>query len=382
MRSVSAAFVAALGGGHDVVTRVDAWYGGVLVAEDLAVIDGRVAAEENALIRTSLQVDIAVPVELVPTEETDPLAPYGQELHVSRGVRHAGTGLLELVSLGWFRIQSSKVREQWRYVEGLPEPWVSSGAVVSVEAFDRMSAVVDSDFLAPETPQLKTSAVAEIRRLVRGLTPLGTFTVVDGAIPATTEYTGDRGDAVRSLAGHRNAVAYIDPDGLFVVRTVATTAAVYEVDTGPQGSLVDWTHVLSRDGIFNGYVARGKTSADVPVQSVALETTGPTRWDGPFGRVPTVVETNLPFTVGMATTMAKNGLAKLRTSVDVVVETSCIPNPALECGDYVGLSVPRGRVVGRVVGFDLPITAEGGAMRLKLMLSREDAWELYGSDAV
>lgn len=352
---------ATLAASHEVVSRVDLWYAGRLVAAGLPLVDGQVQQDADDDIRARLTCTIACPTgELVP-DGANGLTPFGGELHVQRGVRVPG-GAVELVSLGWFRIQQTDAEEAYR--RNRAGAWVSGGASIEVEALDRMSAVDDSRLLAAGKPPRGATCLSEIRRLVRGLLPVSTFDIDDEPVPAGLVYEESRLEAVAALADAVEAKAYAGPDGTLTMTNVAPVDPVWTFAGTEAGGLLAVSQVASRDGAYNAVVARGEADGDKPaVQAVAYDVTpnSPTRWDGPYGRVPTFYSSPLIKSVKQAQRAAKTRMDSLVRGRERLYRIEAVPVPFLQPLDSVTVSTPRVRFTGQLVSIDMPLTAEGGA---------------------
>jgi hypothetical protein len=364
MQAVSDAFRATVAASHTVVTRADLWFDGKCIYPDMAVVSGQLTLDDDATIRGHVaELVIADPLgELVPAVgRTSGLHVYGTLIHLRGGVVLA-TGATELVSLGWYAVQDVKVNEAYRYT---PDGrWISGGASITVDALDRMAAVEDYRFLAPTSPPAGARCLAEIRRLCAGLLPLGVWPALpDPVVPAGTVYQESRLDAVASLAAAANVRVYADPTGALMVHAIGDPVRdpVAVLSTRDEVVTVDTRY--TRDGVYNAVVARGEADGTAaPVQAVAYDTdaASPTRWGGPFGRVPVFYTSPLLDTVAKCTSAARTHLASIVRGRDRIEEFTAAPNPALEPGDVVQVNTPRAGFIGPLVTVALPLAAASG----------------------
>lgn len=382
MLEVSASFLATLTGSHRVMAAADVWYDGELVAADLPVSGGTVVWEEGAEVESSIQgLTISDPTgALLPTDPTDPLAPWGQEVVLRRGVAIPGQAD-ELVPLGWFQITSTSSRARWRLVAqgGAAPAWRSGGAELNVAAADRLVVLQRADLLAPTQPAAGATVLGEIERLVAPLLPLKEFpgSVTDRSVPTNIVYEQSRLKAVRDLAAAVGCAVYADRDGDVALRLVADQPTSWTIPAGPGGLLAEADYDLSADQVYNAVVASGEASTDkAPVRAVAIQHSGPTRWDGPFGRRPYFFSSPLLTTKAQAEAAATSRLRTLRAQADQVMRVVCVPNPALEVGDTVTLGTPMGSISGRVVRIELPLLASGGPMQLAVQVPTAALWQL------
>lgn len=374
MLAVSARFKAAVTGSHIRMTRADLWYGGALVAADLPVVSGELDLDDDAGVRATVSgLVIGDPTgDLVPAAPGDASAldVYGSQLHIRSGVQYA-TGAEELVSLGWFTIQSTSIDE--RYARDQFGRWVSGGAQHTLVLADRMAAIADARFIAPEQPVAAT-CLAEIRRLCRGLVPLAVWPAVpDPSVPATVAYQESRLDAVTALAAAAGVRAYINGNGALAIRKItdASTAPVAVVVTTDR-DIVETATAYTRDEVYNAVVARGEQTADTaPLQAVAYDTdpASPTRWDGPFGRKPTFYSSPLLTTMAQCQSAATSLMQGIVRGRDRLVTVKALPNPALEPGDVMTARTPRANFTGVLTAVKLPLAAEGGAAEYTLRVA-------------
>jgi len=363
MQPVTPGFAAAVNLSHQIVTQADLWYAGVLVAANLPVTAGKITIDDDAIQRTRATFTVADPSgALVPAAASAAgLSVYGQQVQLRQGLAPRPAGALELVSLGWLRVQQVEISERFRrdHVSG---QWVSGGATIDVDAVDRMAAIADARFLAPEQPAAGATCLSEIRRLVTGLLPLAQWPagLPDPAVPADVTYTESRIDAVAALAAAAGVKVYIDRGGAFTVRALAVAGAPDVTwHGGPDGGLVGIRLTYSRDGVYNAVVASGAATTDqAPVAATAYDTNpnSPTRWDGPFGRVPAFFPSPVITTPAQATAAAQTRLATYLSGRDYTLTVTAVPNPAIEPGTTVArIITPRINVVGRVVRAELPL---------------------------
>lgn len=361
MQTVSDDYKAAVAGSHEVVLIADLWYGGMLTASNVPITAGRVTSDESQAIRGRLTCTIASQDSALFPIGTKGVGVYGHELHIRAGVR-LPSGNSELVSLGWFRVQTVTVTE--RYTNG----GTSAGLSIEVDAADRMARVDDYRFMAPEQPGAGATCLSEIRRLARGVVNLATWTgLIDGGVPSSLTYTDSRLDAINQLAATMNCYAFADPDGnLAVENRVNNGAAVWEYTAA---DIMATTYDLTRDGVFNAVVARGETADErVPLQATALDlTTGSILgWASPFGRVPYFMSSPILNTQAAVESAAITRLSNLVKDRDRLVTLEVAPNPALELGDNIRVTTPRASVIGRLTAYSMPLGPQSASLTLRV----------------
>lgn len=285
----------------------------------------------------------------------------------------------EWVSLGWFRIDTSDPKENWVAYTDPTNPrvaprWVQRGTKVSVQGSDRMARLDDARFLAPETPESLASVITEVKRLARDIVPIADLSgFSDAPIPASLAYQTSRVQAIQDLADVLDLVARINPDGLLTLAPKSPTGdAVWTVEVGSQGQIVDWGRKLDRAKIYNAVVSSGTTSEGVPVQGIALEEEGPFRWGGPFGRVPFGHSSPLINSEAAAQADAATRLERLASERVVPITVSCVMNAALELDDIAGVALPDITLTGPVVALSRPLLS--AVMEMTLMVPRSQLW--------
>lgn len=363
MQPVSDGFLDALQGSLTPELRIDAWYDGQLVYENVPITSASLVMDGSRTIVGSGSIVATDPDgALIPTSYDSPLAPFGSELQIRQGVRTGSAGV-EWVSLGWFRIMESDPDESWSAYYDRTHPsrapkWVPRGVDVTTPVADRMVRLDNARFLAPEAPASLTSVRTEIVRLARELIQIADLSgFADAAIPASVAYQTSRVQALQDLAGVLNLVVRVNPNGALTLAPKSPSgSAVWTVEIGRTGTIVGWNRKLTSDGLYNGVVSSGTTEDGVAVQAVATEKTGPLRWDGPFGRVPYGHSSPLITTEAAAQADADTRLDRLIRERVVPVTVSCVSNPALEVDDIVSLALPDVSLTGPVTSITRDLT--------------------------
>lgn len=388
MQDHSQAWDDAMLGSVTPVVQVDAWYDGEQIAENLPGVNGQVTADSTRTIVTSASISAAaVDDSIVPTSWDSQLACYGTQLHVRAGIQLPGGGT-ELMSLGWFRVDSYTTQEQYQpYQQGDSSPavWVARGSQVPVNCSDLMSLLVDAQFLAPEQPASLTSVITEIQRLaaeVPNVTVADLTGVTDAAIPASITYSQSRSDAITALAGVLACVPRMNGDGaLTLVPITPTGSAVWTVsiayDVLPPVS--SWSRVGDRSGFYNAVVVGGTASDGTAIVGIATESTGPLRYAGPFGCVPYNVNDPLATTQSAADATAATRLSQLVAQRVVVIPVVLPCNPALETGDIITLQIASGDGTGETKILTGPVQTIAwplgvGTMTVGVAVPRADLW--------
>ncbi|MEO3930921.1 DUF5047 domain-containing protein [Micromonosporaceae bacterium B7E4] len=354
MRPVSDAFLRTLRGSHRMVAELRAVAPGQTGVDPagtvLTLLGGTVSQDATAVSRSRIVATVDG-TGMWPTRADDLLAPYGQELFARRGIRY-GNGVTEWVSLGYFRIDS-------------PEQDQPADGPITISGRDRMSGIEDGKLTAPIQFPATATLGAVVDQLVTDVYPAA---VIDWDDTTDTEQIGrtviaeeDRYGFLDELIRAVGKTWYWDHRGHLVVRTPPDpTDPVWTVDHGEGGVLVSLARSLSREGVYNGIVAIGEgADTTVPARAVVVDNnpTSPTRWGGPFGKVPRRFSS--PFITSNAQASIA-AAAELRRTLGLPynVNFEAVPNPALEADDPIRVRYP-GRSEAHVLErLSIPLTAE------------------------
>lgn len=341
MYAVTPRFLAALRGSHNVRVKVDSYRAGVLVQADLPISDGSVQIDATSAIRRQLALSVSDPaLAPAPGVTTGPLAPYGTELFVQRGIAFPD-GTVEWVPLGWFAIQSVSAS--------------LSADLVKVQAVDRAKKVSDARFLTPASSVTTNTVPAEIQRLVTEAIPGVAFinqTTATSSVPQLV-WEQDRWAAIADLATSIGAEVFFDAAGSCVLRPTPDidSAVAWYVDAGESGVLVEGQRDTSRESTYNGVVATGERTDNFAPYTATVtddDPTSPTYWGGAYGQVP-YFYTSASITSAALATSAATGLLARTKGLTRSVSLSAIPNPALDAGDVIQVVFPDGLTERHVI---------------------------------
>lgn len=355
MYPVSSTFLRTLATSHTIVSKVDIFYNGSLKVANLPFDSGTVTVDRGSKTRRTLSLSVSDP-QYLPWLETDPLAPYGQLAVVSRGIRFSN-GAEEWVPLGTFRLNE-------------PSGDVHFGPV-TVTGSSMECAIIDDKFLTPTTTRGYAGCVEAMEGLIRQTLPSAiVVNLTAGArnpsvAVATWDAGADRWDAVTQVARAMSAEIFVDAQNRFVIRDlpdVVNGTVAWDIAEGEGGTLISSARAVSRTAVYNAVVASGENSASgaAPVSGTAkdLDPSSPTRWGGPFGRVPKFISSALWISANDCTSAAEYALydavaPNIQTSID------SLPNPALEGNDIIRL-IHAGRKERYLVqSLAIPLTADG-----------------------
>ena len=356
-------FLAALRNPHTAIVRVDAQRNGAplehpLITDEylrdgLPVVSGSVTVDTDSMVRRQLDITLA-DVGLNPRDADSPLAPYGTELVVSRGIQRPN-GQREYVPLMVARLDE---------VSGSP-----IGDGVKIIAPDRARTIADAKFLGPRASSKGMLIITQIQRLVTEVVPQ--VVVVDRtasrAVMPRTVWEEDRWEAIELMAKSIGAEVFFAPDGQFIIRKIpmATSGPVWSVNLGSNGVLSSIDTSMSRADVCNGVVALGERADDLPpVRAVVLDDDqdSPTYWGGEYGQVPYLYTSDLITTVKQARAAARGELERRRVAARTM-ELTVAPNPMLDVGDVISVQHVD-RTMDRAVISQLVVPLDTSAMTI------------------
>jgi hypothetical protein len=289
--------------------------------DEIPVIDGDVTFDADARILSTLDLTTEG------HEARHVLAePYGTELYVERGVYY-GDETIEWVGLGYFRLDT------------VGESSVSLGNA-RILAKDRMAQVIDERLSFPKVFPKNTTVQAIFNNLIMDVYPDAVIEYDFGTelfIDRTHVCERDRYDFLRELATARGKIFYFDYRGVLVVKDrPVSTAPVFTVSGGSGGVLLEPAHEeLSREGTYNGVVAFGEGTDEIPpVRKLAYnaDSQSKTYWYGKFGQVPRFFFSPFITTSAQAYSAAVSILDRV-LGEPYRLDLSIVPNPALEVFD-------------------------------------------------
>ena len=244
MIPVSPEFLAAIRGGQNLATEATV-YPPAGSPITLDVEDGTVIIDRTAAHRRHLDLTLSNPL-VYPESPSDPIAPYGSEIIVKRGLSFAN-GAREMVQLGVFRVEDA--------ARDIP------GGGVQVSGWDRSRQVLDERFLKPRKLDAQ-QAVTLIKLLIREVYPGAAFNVTtsDSTMLRKHVVDRDRWAEVLRVATAIGCDVYPDETGVWVIEdTPDASTPVWTVDAGPGGVLVKATNTVTREGTPNAVVTKGQT---------------------------------------------------------------------------------------------------------------------------
>lgn len=267
---------------------------------------------------------------LFPRRPGDLLSIYGHEVFIRRGVRVSDDVTL-WSSMGYFRIEDV-------------DQGGHSRANITLSGGDRMAGIIEARPLQPiEYPPTATVGFV-VAQLVGEVYPNAAIVFDDEDLVFTNlgrtlVVEDNRYAALKEIAEAFGKIFYWDGSGaLRFTDTPDEEIPRWIVKAGEQGVLVDSSRRISRHGIYNAVAATGEAGETNvnPVRAVAFDMgeTSPTRWGGPFGRVPRFYSSPLIRTAPQAASAATSILRR-HLGAPYSVDFGTIPNPALRPWDPI-----------------------------------------------
>jgi hypothetical protein len=216
-----------------------------------------------------------------------------------------------------------------------------------------------------------TSPSGTLMQEVRRLLPAGMGVsfdpaLIDRACPSSMSWSEARLGALQEIARAWPALLRTDEWGQlrFKAPLPAVPTPILTVKDGGGGTLVSAPRSDSRKDAFNVVVATSSASDRADVFGVAQIGSGPMSVNGPYGRVVKRWSSPLLDNVATATAAAKTMLDN-STRPAQSVPVTIAPDPRIDLDDPVQVNRGDDWVLwGWVTGYDLPLTANDGAMRI------------------
>ena len=320
--------------------------------EPLRVTAGSILFDATADIWASGTLTVSEPWP-GPTDER--LTVFGGEVYLARGVE-TGAGGTAWSPMGYFRVNDNGQDD-------------ATKGPISLTLDDRMATIIDSKLMFPRVYERGTLVSDAVNDLVLEIYPQAVIEYEDdtGDQPIGRQVTVEenRYDGLADFADGLGQIAYFDERGVLVFRNIPDPEdPVWTIRAGPGGAMVSARRGTTRDKVYNAVVAFGEGLDDVPpVHAVAYDAspTSPTRWGGPFGRVPRRYASPFITTVAQARSAARSMLMRsLGAPKEVSLEI--VPNPALRPFDAVRVVYDNGERELHVVDtFTLPFDVDTAA---------------------
>lgn len=349
---------------HELYVRGELWAVGASKALPVLFANGSVSADRNANVRRTAQ--LTVDPNLAPSKVTDALTPYGSIIKLFRGLRYVdGTS------------------EEYAIFYGRVEAIDDSLDGLTVRCSDRAADIVDARFgeqgryaaYTPPPPGVLCRDFA--KTLITEVLPTAVVHIATTS-PATTTramfWERERGDALNDLCTAMGAEWSADSAGEFWLAPLPaaiddTTQPVWIVDSGDSGVVISRNHTMDRQGVFNEIFVTGEAIGgdhgapgywrDDPAPPYNGDPNSPTRWGGPFGKVPGFYTGQAARSTDEANAVARRiglqAISKTRS-----IQVTCVVNPMLRLGDVILVAGVTEGVNGMyyVQSMDIPLEPE------------------------
>lgn len=356
MITLSAAAQEILSGSYRYYVKVESWYDGELLSDNVPITTGDEEVDRSLTVPERVTFTLPRLVDNVswsPVTDNHPLAANGQRLRVHLGIG-LDAGVVEWFTRGWFIIQES----------------TTDGDTVTVEAVGMLALIDEARLVSPYQPSgtLKSTLRGLIEPAVTVVVDSG---LVDRAVPAGINFDEDRLGAVLELLDAWPADGHISEEGyLSVVPATQSTTPVLTLTNGAGGTIIKASGSSTREGAFNAVVARGTASDGGQVQGVAYDTSnGPKSINSAFNPLPVPFKYESPLltTVAQCQAAARTILARKRRETNQEFEIEMVPHPGLQAGDVVSVTTDdHTDLLCSVESLTLPYTSDGGSQSLKV----------------
>lgn len=301
-----------------------------------------------------------------------PLAPFGQQIRARHGLG-VGAAWSQSIPAGDFRIEESE-RTGGTSTLLRNGTWLPGGQSVAVICRDMLQQLAGETWETVAAPKSGATVAAELARVIAG-TGVRLASSVTSTVKVTAEadYGACRLDAVLTLAGLAGAVVWCDRAGaLALIDATAGTGTSWSFTPGEDVG-VDRSPKMSRDGLHNGVIVKGSDGDDrYGVRGSAAITSGPLRWGGPFGRVPTTITDQTIHSNAAATARAQRERDALASSQTVTVTITAPDNPAVDCLDRAVIPTDAGTMSGLIRSID----RDGDGMKLSVAVPWQEVWHV------
>lgn len=323
------------------------------------ITEGSVTIDSASAVRSSGDFTIVDDgtLGLIPTKTSDVLAPYGNEVQISRGIEY-DDGTVELIPLAVLRIESSTT--------------ASAGGElnVRVSGLDRAQPLSEAKFESAYEIDDGTNIVTALETLLAFIEPdydwdMGVATTF--TVPKIVAAEGDDPwDFALKFAQAFGMELYFDAEGVPVLRPVASSGAVAVAQIHENRNLLDISLDWTREAAYNRVIATGQnatgTGAIPRFVATDADANSPTRYDGDFGRKPLFYESEFITDDEQAQAAAEAVLAKNLGTAQRISFQSLV-DPRLEPGDTVEITREKIGVVQETHILDslqIPLDSESG----------------------
>lgn len=363
MQQVSSSFLAEIAKSHTVFSYAD------LVTPNgqtqrLTITSGSVTIDQTATVRRSCTLNALDPTgALTPLSSTSPLAPYGSELKLYRGVKYTSgqlSGTTEVVPLGTFRISDASTQETVSGVSG-----------VNIQGYDLSRTIARDSFTEPYTITAGTNLVSAIQALVTRTVPGVTFDAFSSTATMSADTTYDSStdpwSVVGDLATAAACEAFFTATNSFRIAPPIDIdhlpAPAYSYVKGETCTMQELDVDFNDEPGYNGVIVIGQSTGTdtAPVRSVAWDDnpSSPTYYLGPYGKVPQVLDNSNVTAQSDADAAAKAALNLVLGFISQLTITAAV-NPALDVDDVIQVTSAESGVNSTYAIQSINIPLDGG----------------------
>jgi len=317
----------------------------------LQVVDGSVTLDGLADVYTTANLTV---LGDWPTRVAPELAPYGAEVFLRRGIQYRDD-LIEWVGFGYLRLERTGQRDRLR------------GGPLALSLVDRMQGIIDARMIYPLMFPSGTTYGTFVAALVQEVYPSATITWDDDSdlltLPRNVLVEEDRYAALKSAADSLGKIMHWNAAGALAFRSIPDPSSrVFTLHTGSGGQLVTATGDLSREGAYNGVVARGDGLDQIrPAYGFAYDANpaSPTYWFGGYGKVPRYYAS--PFLASDAQALdAARGILVRTCGIPYAASFGALADPSLEPWDRGWVDPGRGAPeTHTIASLTIPFTPDG-----------------------
>lgn len=324
-----------------------------LPVETATITCARTQAQRTTL---SVTLDPSTAANLIPADLTSPLAPNGNEIAISIGIRYPD-GSQELVPCGVFPIQTVTVTDN------------GTDLTLAVQCADRSWSISRRPLLAPYTIPAGTTLDQALHALLSANTsgmPPFTYNIAPttAIAPVNTYREGqDPWQAALDLASGAGMECFFDRYGNIAARPLpgpGTIAPTWNASELTQGGVLALARVLTANQVSNDFVVMSQSSnVTPPVRAEASDTNpaSPTWTGSRYGDIVTYLSSSTIADAAGAEAAAQSQLYQSLGQIDTLTAT-ILPNPAVDIDDIFTVTRTRANLTGAqwvVDGYTLPV---------------------------
>ncbi|MDQ1111158.1 hypothetical protein QE418_000606 [Microbacterium testaceum] len=345
--------------------RITSWLGGRMLAATVPIIAGRVTGKATQEVIEELSLTVPRFAAGAPggdvkdwrpgKDAQHSLARYGQTLDVTTIIESVVTGEIWETRIGRYQIKD----------------WDDDDAgTVTVKAESLLARPRDDKLLS------LTSPTGTLKSEARRLAPAGMGVsfdpkLIDRPCSPAMSWSRSRIENLQEIADAWPALLRVDAWGQIAFRAPLPDVPkpVVTLRDGKGGTLIAAPRSDSRGGVPNVVVATTGSSATADVQGVAAITSGPMSINGDYGVVVKEWSSSLLENASQAQAAARTMLDNAARPAQAV-PVRIAPDPRLEIDDPVAVTREGDTPLwGWVTAWDLPLTADGGDMRIDVGVS-------------